>query len=175
MSRPEILKILAILRVAYPGFNKAVSPDDQKDTVLLWSEMFKDDPFEIVSAAVKALIATDDKGFPPHIGAVKTAIMKLSMPEVLTEAEAWIIARGKMSCYATRTDFLSLPPVIKRAVGSASQLCQWAMMDMESLPVTQSNFMRSYRAALEAEQWRLKIPKNVLALVENQKHALLQG
>jgi hypothetical protein len=31
--------------------------------------------------------------------------------------------------------------------------------------VLQSNYMRSYRAALEAEQQRAKIPKDVLALL----------
>jgi len=83
------------------------------------------------------------------------------------------IVRGKMSCYATRADFLSLPPVIRRAVGSASQLCQWAMTDLDSLSVTQSNFMRSYRAALESEQQRAKIPKDVLALMDGRKQAML--
>jgi len=147
--------------------------EDYRDTVILWRDMFKDDPFALVSAAVKTFIASDAKGFPPHIGAIKAAITKLTTPDALTEAEAWNIVRGKMSCYATRADFLSLPPVIQRAVGSASQLCQWAMADIESLSVTQSNFMRSYRAALEAEQQRAKIPKDVLALIDGRNHAML--
>ncbi len=135
--------------------------------------MFKDDTYGLVSAAVKTFIASDEKGFPPHIGAIKAAIAKLTQPEALTEAEAWNIVRRKMSCYATRADFLSLPPVIQRAVGSASQLCQWAMTDMESLPVIQSNFMRSYRAALDAERQRAKIPKDVLAMMEGNKQGML--
>jgi len=167
------MRILAILRVAYPNFQKAMRAEDYRDTVILWRDMFKDDPFALVSAAVKTFIASDAKGFPPHIGAIKAAITKLTTPDALTEAEAWNIVRGKMSCYATRADFLSLPPVIQRAVGSASQLCQWAMADIESLSVTQSNFMRSYRAALEAEQQRAKIPKDVLALIDGRNHAML--
>jgi len=47
------------------------------------------------------------------------------------------------------------------------------MADVESLSVTQSNFMRSYRAALEAEQQRAKIPRDVLALMEGRKQAML--
>lgn len=31
-------------------------------------------PTQEVSAAVKAFIATDEKGFPPHIGAIKAQI-----------------------------------------------------------------------------------------------------
>jgi len=167
------MKILAILRVAYPNFQKAMRAEDYRDTVILWCDMFKDESFTLVSAAVKTFIAADTKGFPPHIGAIKAAISKLTMPDALTEAEAWNIVRGKMSCYATHADFLELPSAIRRAVGSASQLCQWAMTDIESLSVTQSNFMRSYRAALEAEQQRAKIPKDVLALMERRKQAML--
>ena len=167
------MKILAILRVAYPNFQKAMRAEDYRDTVILWCDMFKDDSFKLVSAAVKTFIASDTKGFAPHIGAIKAAITKLTTPDALTEAEAWNIVRSKMSCYATHSDFLELPSVIQRAVGSASQLCQWAMVDFESLPVIQSNFMRSYRAALEAEQQRAKIPKDVLALMERRKQAML--
>lgn len=173
MDKVESTKILAILRIAYPGFYKGMSGKDHGDTVFLWATMFKDDAFELVSAAVKTFIASDEKGIPPHIGAIKEAIAKLTQPDALTEAEAWNIVRGKISCYATRADFLALPPVIQRAVGSASQLCQWAMTDIESMPVIQSNFMRSYRAALEAERQRAKIPKDVLALMEGHKHAML--
>jgi hypothetical protein len=164
---------LSILRIAYPSFYKCTSEKDLLDTVVLWATMFQDDAFDLVSAAVKTFIASDEKGFPPHIGAIKAAIAKLTQPQAMTEIEAWNIVRRKMSCYATRADFLSLPTVIQRAVGSASQLCQWAMTDMESLPVIQSNFIRSYRAALEAEQQRSKIPKDVLAMMDSSKNALL--
>lgn len=164
---------MTILRIAYPSFYKGVSEKDYGDTVFLWATMFKDEAYGLVSAAVKTFIASDEKGFPPHIGAIKSAIAKLTQPEALTEIEAWNIVRGKMSCYATRADFLSLPPVIQRAVGSASQMCQWAMTDMDSLPVIQSNFMRSFRAAQAAEEQRARIPKDVLALMDGRKQTML--
>lgn len=175
MNRHETLQILAILRVAYPAFYKTLSENDQKDTVLLWCEMFKDDSFVIVSAAVKALIATDVQGYPPHLGAVKNMIAKLTEKDELTEMEAWNIVRGKMSAYATRDDFLSMPPAIQRAVGSASQLCQWALTDMESMPVIASNFMRSYRAARDAERERKRIPGDVLKAIEAARGYELPG
>lgn len=173
MTFAETLKLLSIIHVAYPNFHNKTDKNGRSDVELLWSDMFKDEPFILVSAAVKTFIASDEKGFPPHIGAIKAAIAKITQPNALTEAEAWNIVRGKMSCYATRADFLALPLVIQRAVGSASQLCQWAMTDMESIPVIQSNFMRSYRAALEAERQRAKIPKDVLALMEGNKPTML--
>ena len=165
MDKPETLKILAVLRVAYPNFYKAMSEDDYRDTAILWSDLFRDDPFTLVSAAVKTLIATDEKGYPPNIGAVKATMAKLTEPPVLTEMEAWNLVRRYMSAYATHEEFMELPEAIRRAVGSASQLCQWALTDMESLPVIMSNFMRSYKTAVTEEREYARIPKDVRALM----------
>jgi len=173
MDKPETLKILAILRVAYPNFYRAMDTDEYNDTVILWCDLFKDDPFTLVSAAVKTLITTDEKGYPPHIGAVKTTMAKLTEPPYLTEMEAWNLVRTKLSAYATHEDFLELPEVIQRAVGSASQLCQWALMDMESLPVIMSNFMRSYKTAVTEQRERGRIPKDVLALMAGKNLTML--
>ena len=97
---------------------------------------------------------------------VKAAIAKLTEQPVLTEMEAWNLVKSKLSAYATHEDFLELPEEIRRAVGSASQLCQWALLDMESLPVIMSNFMRSYKTAVTEQRERERIPKDVLALME---------
>lgn len=173
MDRLETLKILAILRVAYPNFYRTMDADEYEDTVLLWADLFQDDPFMLVSAAVKTLIVTDEKGYPPHIGAVKSTMAKLTEPPTLTEMEAWNLVRTKLSAYATHADFLQLPEVIQRAVGSASQLCQWALMDRDSLPVIMSNFMRSYKTAVTEQRDRGRIPKDVLALMANNRLAML--
>ncbi len=150
-----------------------MSVKDADDTVVLWAALFRDDTFELVSAAVKTQIVTDEKGYPPYIGAVKTMMAKLTEPPTLTEMEAWNLVRSKLSAYATHEDFLELPETIRRAVGSASQLCQWALMDMESLPVIMSNFMRSYKTAVTEQRERGRIPKDVLALMANSRIAML--
>ena len=168
MDKSEATKVLAILRIAYPSFYKGMSVKDADDTVVLWAALFRDDTFELVSAAVKTLIVTDEKGYPPYIGAVKTMIAKLTEPPTLTEMEAWNLVRTKLSAYATHEDFLELPEVIRRAVGSASQLCQWAQMDRESLPVIMSNFMRSYKTVVTEQRERGRIPKDVQALMASK-------
>lgn len=54
----------------------------------LWAEMFARDDVALVAAAVKALIESDSKGFPPHIGAVKENMRLISGGNEMTEAEA---------------------------------------------------------------------------------------
>lgn len=66
MNQTETLQIMAVLRGAYPAFYRDMVRKDAESVVALWTEMFAEEDVAIVAAAVKALIATDDKGFPPH-------------------------------------------------------------------------------------------------------------
>ena len=70
MNKQETLQILAVLRLAYPGYYKGYNDGDYDDMAMLWEDMFPDEPSAVVGAAVRSLIATDAKGFPPAIGAV---------------------------------------------------------------------------------------------------------
>ena len=131
MTRGEVLGIMSVLKAAYPGFYRGMSRQDAESAVDLWCDMFAEDHADLVGAAVKALIATDEKGYPPHIGAVKAKMRQITAPDTDTEAEAWgkvlkAISRG---IYDSRKDFERFPPEIQRIVGSPDQLREWAMMD----------------------------------------------
>ena len=89
MNRPETLKILSVLRAAYPAFYAKMSRREADGVVALWESRFQDDAYSLVSAAVAALIDADEKGFPPHIGAVKAYLRRITEPEGLSELEAW--------------------------------------------------------------------------------------
>ena len=91
MNQTETLKIMAVLRGAYPAFYRDMSRKEAESVVALWTEMFADVDAAIVAAAIKALIATDDKGFPPHIGAVMAKVRQITQPAGMTAQEAWNI------------------------------------------------------------------------------------
>ena len=111
MTRQETGIIMDILTTAYPAFYNGRNAPDMRMTVNLWAEMFAEDDVKIVAAAVKALIATDDKGFPPHIGAVKNRIRQISNPDEMTEQEAWTyIAKAlRNSSYNDEEEFSHSP------------------------------------------------------------------
>ncbi len=165
MNKPEILKMLSILRLAYPGYYKGYNDDDYDDMALLWGDMFPEEPFEQVSAALKALIATDEKGFPPSIGAVKGMIANMRRAPELTGTEAWRIAKSAMSNCTTREEFLQLPETIRRAIGGMSQLRQWGMADQKELPRIMDVFLRAYHTALEQQRTRALIPRDIQAVM----------
>lgn len=170
MDRTETLQILSVLKAAYPDFYRNMERRDAEAVVGLWSDMFLDDPVEIVAAAVKALIASDEKQYrPPHIGAVKAYVRKIAHPEEMTEVEAWGLVRKATAngYYGAKEEFEKLPHILQRLVGSPNQLKEWAMMDSnEFQTVVASNFQRSYRAATESEREYQAIPVDVRSIAE---------
>ncbi len=95
MTAKETVAIMAILRASYPRYYANTNELDAKSAVVLWAEMFDQDDPELVAAAVKAFIACDTKGFPPHIGAIKEQMRKLAQGDngEMTELEAWELVR----------------------------------------------------------------------------------
>lgn len=153
-----------ILATAYPRFYAGPDAPDPEKAVALWAEMFADDDVRLVAAAVKALIATDSKGFPPHIGAVKEKLRQLTAQEQMTPAEAWnlVLKAINRSGYQAREEFDKLPPLIRRIVGSPSQLRDWGMMDSNTVQsVVASNFQRSYQARAKQDAEYQALPSDV--------------
>lgn len=169
MTYDETLTIMSVLKAAYPNYYKDMRRSDADAIVALWVEMFKDDPVEIVAVAVKAHIATDKKGFPPHIGAIKEAIVKLNTSDEMTELEAWALVNKatKNSTWNAKEEFEKLPPVIQRLVGSPQQLRDWAAMPADTInSVVASNFQRSYKARAANEREFLALPQDVRQTME---------
>ena len=73
MTRDETLKIMAVLKATYPNFYKDMTRRDAEGVVALWTDMFSEDSYNAVAAAVKAFIASDSKGVSPGGGAGETA------------------------------------------------------------------------------------------------------
>lgn len=177
MTRQETGIIMDILTTAYPAFYNSRNAPDMRMTVNLWAEMFAEDDVKIVAAAVKALIATDDKGFPPHIGAVKGRIRQISNPDEMTEQEAWIhIAKAlRNSSYNAEEEFSKLPPILQDVVHAPQQLREWARMDEATVQsVVASNLQRSFRAKAQSRRDFEALPKDVQALAKTFAAALPQ-
>lgn len=168
MTRDDVIKIMSVLRGAYPHFYRDISKQEAYDTINLWADMFSNDDASIVAAAVKSLIDGDDKGFPPTIGQVKAKMRLLVGSDELTEAEAWnLVSKAvKNGLYGAVEEFEKLPPAVKRIVGSPSQLRDWASMDSDTLQsVVASNFQRSYKVVATREKEIAALPEDVKKLI----------
>lgn len=165
MNRTETLKILTVLRAAFPHSFKDT---DVETTVTLWARMFATDPYEAVDAAVSALIATRTVGYSPTIGEVKERMQQMSSSFELSEDAAWAMVSKACSngLYGYRTEFEKLPPEVQRAVGAPEQLREWAQMDTETVQsVVASNFMRNYRTRSAREKEMAMLPPDVRVMI----------
>jgi hypothetical protein len=177
MTRQETGIIMDILTTAYPAFYNGRNAPDMRMTVNLWAEMFAEDDVKIVAAAVKALIATDDKGFPPHIGAVKGRIRQISNRDEMTEQEAWALISKALrdGYYNAEAEFAKLPPLVQDVVHDPRQLREWSMMDEATVQsVVASNVQRSFRAKAQSRRDFEALPKDVQALAKTFATALPQ-
>lgn len=177
MTRQETGIIMDILTTAYPAFYNGRNAPDMRMTVNLWAEMFAEDDVKNVAAAVKALIATDDKGFPPHIGAVKGWIRQISNPDEMTEQEAWALISKALrdGYYNAEAEFAKLPPLVQDVVHDPRQLREWSMMDESTVQsVVASNVQRSFRAKAQSRRDFEALPKDVQVLAKTFAAALPQ-
>jgi hypothetical protein len=162
MTKQEALTVLAILKTAYPSFYKDYSKEELNAAVELWASMFVNESGKVVLEAVKSLICT--LRFPPTIADVKEKIELLTQPEQMTEMEAWNLVKKAMNTSDFVKSFQELPPIIRRIVGSASQLKEWAYTEGD-INVISSNFMRSYRARAAHEHELARLPQSAKEMI----------
>lgn len=168
MTREDTIKVLSVLRGAYPAFYQDITKKEAENTIALWASMFEEEPYELVGAAVKAFISGDGKGFPPAIGQIKERIRLITTPEEMTEQEAWSLVSKALrnSTYGSEEEFAKLPPEVQAVVHDPGQLKQWAMSPAEDVEsVIASNFMRSFRAKQKASKEYMALPTEVKRLM----------
>jgi hypothetical protein len=175
----ETGKILAVIKKEYPHEFKDFSVQDKRAKVAFWQDMFADDDYGVVGAAVKSYIATDTTGYAPKVGQLKALIRKLTQPDEMSEQEAvnLILKAASRSNYGAKEEFEKLPPICQRLAGSPARLREWASMDRATVnSVVASNLMRSYKAIAEKEREYQALPSNVKAVLEGIKNNMrLEG
>ena len=72
MTRQDTLRLMAVLRAAYPSYYTKMSRDDLEAVVSLWTEMMADVPVESALLACKNIIGSRMDTYPPSIGEIRT-------------------------------------------------------------------------------------------------------
>lgn len=178
MTREDAVKLLSLLKAAYPHSFKDMTKADAEAVIALWERQFRDNSFEDVSAAVDALISSRTTGYSPTIGEIKEQMHRLHHRDELDEISAWAMVSKACSngLYGYREEFAKLPPEVQRAVGAPEQLRAWAMMDTDSVEsVVASNFQRNYRTTQARQKELEKLPENVRNMISGIADKLMIG
>lgn len=75
MTQEEAIKVLAILKAAYPNSYKGMTESDAKGAAIVWHTHFANLPVEIVMMAVQKCIG--ESQFPPAVSEVKKKVQTL--------------------------------------------------------------------------------------------------
>lgn len=113
MTREETIKILAILKAAYPNSYKNMTKEEANGTVTVWTMQFAKIPAEVVMFAINKLISTSP--FPPAICEVKNKISGLYW-------ESWDALRMNQEC---KTLTPEQEAVYQRIFEAAESLRNW--------------------------------------------------
>ncbi len=168
MEREEFKILVKGMKAVYaqPTF----IPD--QDAFNVWYELLKDLPYEQANIAIQKYMLTEK--FPPTIADIRTKATEIIAPdeEGISELQAWALVRKALcnSNYNAESEFEKLPEACRIAVGSASNLREWALMDSDEVEtVEQSHFIRNYRTALQRMKDDAKLPDNIKSLIANTR------
>ena len=168
MDRQQTMKILSVLKAAYPHAFQNMSKADGEAMMSLWSTMFAGDSYEEVNAAVASLISTRVEGYSPTVGEVKEEIRKLHHRADIDDNGAWVLVSRacRNGSYHSQEEFAKLPPDIQQVVGSPEQLKAWAAMEADVVEsVIASNFKKAYRVHLGRQAEVEKLPPQVRDMI----------
>lgn len=168
MTTQETWKIIYVLKATYPNLYKSYTTADFDNLVTSWGMVFEDYSYEVVAQGLRVFLASDTKGFPPSPGQVMDCIVKLTIPEEITEGQAWEMVakaaeRGSVYCVE---DFNSFPETIQKAIGSPAYLRRLATEEDINMSVEESNFLSRYRIVLQRQREYAKIPESVRQVIK---------
>ena len=169
MTKEQFKILVKAMKAVYtnPGF----IPDQYAFDV--WYSILKDLDYATASRAVQMHMQTEEK--PPTVAGIRKQSMKITgnTENDLNETEAWslVLKSIRRSTYYSEEEFLKLPEIIQRSVGSPRQLREWAMLedvDGKTLTVLQSNFQRTFRAEQQKEREKQKLSPDVSRLIHEK-------
>lgn len=159
MTWDETKTIVGIIKSLYPNWRT----DNPKSTVDTWHIVLEDFDANAIQYAIKRYALTDKSGFPPSIGQLIGQLQDTAEPSAMSGMEAWalVLRAIKNSGYNSQQEFAQLPDAVKRAVGSPETLKSWALSDLDSIGVMQSNFLRTYNAVAEKARTEARLPESM--------------
>lgn len=176
MTREETKVLLKAISTAYPNYKI----EDLKETINLWHLMLGDFEYKDCSLSLQKYIMSDTSGFAPSISHIASGIhdiKEIISDEFPTETEAWALVNKALNNgnYHAQEEFDKLPDLIKKTIGSANMIREWAQLDAKTLQVVQSNFMRSYRENVEKAKIINRMPTEIKNQIEQKNQELLES
>lgn len=158
MDRDSVIKMLGLLKIAYPNSYKEITRDDANAMIALYQKQFFEYDSGIVMTAVEELIGSSK--FPPSIAEIKEKVYSLTNDEKLpTDLWASLKKAISNSAYHSEEEFEKLPEECKMFVRNSRQLKELSQNDSEiNNTVVKGQFLKQ----IETIQKRIRENKQML-------------
>lgn len=133
MTKKEITMTLVKIKAMYPNQFKGIKEAEWRIIAGTWESILKEYDFQIVDAALNAYIA-QGRAWAPNPGQIRKIIVSANTPQI-TAYEAWEIVRKALSIagHDSTGTFKALPEPVRKAVGNAATLRQWALTSLDEI------------------------------------------
>lgn len=173
MNKQETLKILAVLKAAYPNFYRGLQNGGEDAIINLWAIQFAEDSYRDVSLAVHTLISTRTDTFPPVIGEIKEVLRSITHPDEIPSGDAWDMV---MKCIKRGTvhaaeDWEKLPADVRAAV-SVDEIKRHAENEDFNEGVEKALFLKRWAVLRDRRRTEQQMPPSLRAQIESRRTAL---
>lgn len=172
MTRQETQELLFTISALYPNF----TVPDKSITVDAWYWALHGYTVEQAKAALMIYVKTSNTGWAPSASQLIGCIHAPKNNDQLSEGEAWALVKKAIQDgnYHAEERFNELPELVRRAVGGAGMIRQWAQTDSDEVnTVIMSNFQRTYKAILAKQDFNNKVPPQIADVVRGTVERLV--
>lgn len=167
MNRADIIKALAILKVAYPSSYKDLTNDDKEVLVNLWMIHFGAREEKELVNAIHMYIHEDTSKFPPTINDLVNIMDRQYLP---TMAEALDEYWAHVRRYSDAESWKELPAYMRCAI-SSSEMRQDAQSKRDAYRDAQ--LKKAFRETLDMTEIRKEIIAEKKAQIEMKERKLI--
>ena len=117
MTQKETIKLIGIITMAYPNFDKFKDENHIRSMVAVWADIFSEDNAGLVGLAVKQHISTSK--WPPSIAEIRELMTRIQHPDIIPPDEAWAVVAKYLSVageYCHRDYHRELPAAIAETI-----------------------------------------------------------
>lgn len=181
MTNAETVKLIGLMVVAYPNYDKFKDEKHVHGTVALWGQMFAEDDFNLVQLALEKHIATSK--WPPSIAEIRDLLADITLPGLLPPDEAWMAVQKLLSLHDSLFGPTSnyLPGPVAQAVDTVGyselkELNRAAAQGRSSkVGLDRVAFYDAYSAIRQRTKERAALPGDLISRIEKAKRHYLDG
>ena len=164
MTREEVKEIIMMISTAYANWK----PMDMTATVNLWSVLFKDYQADDIRKALTNYLMNDTSGFAPVPGQIIANIN--TGKEYLLPEDAWNLVYNGIcnSNYHALEEFQKLPPECQKAIGSATNMKEMAVLNYYEMSRSKEQFLKAYKAEVDKRKSHDRTPEGLSEIKQLQ-------